>query len=249
MKKTYSLLAAIFCCTLIMAQTAGTLTVTTTTSSTGGNYAPRNILAIWIEDEQGNFVKTLMAYAATRITHLNIWESSTSAAGSTYNVVDAITGPTRNSHDTRTATWDGTDVDGQIVQDGVYLVQMELTDKNSTGNNSSFSFTKGTSSVNLTPSNVPSFSSISIIWEPNTISVEEHPYDSRYTIFPNPATNILTIKGDGITEIQVWSSTGKLIKVSTAKIIDMSDLSRGIYYIKIRTDKGRPVYRKVILNS
>ena len=80
------------------AQTEGTLTVSLTTSSAGGNYSPRNIVAIWIEDDNGNFVKTLMAYANVRKTHLNTWEASTSAAGSIYNVVDAITGVTKTSH-------------------------------------------------------------------------------------------------------------------------------------------------------
>ena len=48
---------------LISAQTNGTLSVSVTTSSTGGNYAPRNIVAIWIEDSSGKLVKTLLAYA------------------------------------------------------------------------------------------------------------------------------------------------------------------------------------------
>jgi len=50
----------------IIAQTNGTLAVSVTTSSTGGNYAPRNIVAIWVEDNSGKFVKTLLAYA-------NVW--------------------------------------------------------------------------------------------------------------------------------------------------------------------------------
>lgn len=248
MKKTISLLTIFFYCSVIMSQTAGTLTVTTTTSSAGGNYSPRNVVAIWIEDEQGNFVKTLMAYAEARITHLNNWESSTSAAGSIYNVVDAITGATRNNHEVRTSTWNGTDINGQIVADGIYRVQMELTDKNSTGNNSSFVFTKGGDPENLTPSNVPSFSNISIVWDPSTVSLDDIGYESNYTISPNPSKGVLNIKGEGIIDIQVWASSGELIKVSNHKIIDLSDFPRGIYYVKIRTDKGS-VFKKVILYS
>ncbi len=47
-------------------QTNGTLSVSVTTGSAGGNYAPRNVLAIWIEDSSGKFVKPLLAYAANR---------------------------------------------------------------------------------------------------------------------------------------------------------------------------------------
>jgi len=54
-----------------LAQTTGDLVVTTTTSEAGGNYAPRNIVAIWIENDQGEFVKTLLAFAQNRKSHLN----------------------------------------------------------------------------------------------------------------------------------------------------------------------------------
>jgi hypothetical protein len=55
-----------------LAQTTGDLVVTTTTTSeAGGNYAPRNIVAIWIENDQGEFVKTLLAFAQNRKSHLN----------------------------------------------------------------------------------------------------------------------------------------------------------------------------------
>lgn len=143
---------------------AGLLTVSVTTSSTGGNYAPRNILAIWIEDNSGKFVKTLLAYANTRKTHLNTWEASTTTSGSAFNVVDAITGATQSSHGNHTCTWYGADYTGKVVSDGVYKVRMELTDKNSSGNAASFSFTKGPNTQKLTPANGPSFSSVSINW-------------------------------------------------------------------------------------
>jgi nitronate monooxygenase len=56
------------------------------------------VVAIWVEDNQGNFVKTLLAYAQNRKTHLNTWEASTTAAGIPFNTVDAITGATKTSH-------------------------------------------------------------------------------------------------------------------------------------------------------
>lgn len=231
----------------IRSQTLGTLTVTTTTSNAGGNYAPRNIVAIWIEDEQGNWVKTLLAYAATRKTHLNTWEASTTAAGSPFNVADAITGATRNSHDVRTCTWNATNINGTVVPDGVYKVRMELTDKNATGNFSTFTFTKGPQGVTHTPSNVPSFSSISINWEPNTISTEDNLID-LVNIYPNPAAGIFRITGAGIIEVQVWSSSGILVKESRDSIINLSGCAEGIYYARIKTDRGFTT-RKLIVQK
>jgi hypothetical protein len=154
-----------FTTTSAVANTPGTLTVSVTESTAGGGYAPSHIIAIWIENGSGVFVKTLMAYANTRIQYLTNWVSN-----SAKNKVDAVSGATQNSFTTRTATWNGTNVNGTIsgpvVADGTYKVCMELTDKNGTGNFSTFTFTKGPTAVTLTPANVPSFSAISIKWVP-----------------------------------------------------------------------------------
>lgn len=143
-------------------KTSGTLSVSTLTSSAGGKYAPKNIVAIWVESSSGTYVKTLLAYANTYKRYLTNWSSS-----SGYNTTDAVTGATVNSHTTRSCSWNGKDYNGNVVGDGTYKVCMELTDKDGTGNYHEFTFTKGTSSATLSPSNVSSFSNISIKWTPN----------------------------------------------------------------------------------
>ena len=82
MVKTYylSFTFLFFTAISVLAQTPGELTVSVATSETGGNYAPKNIIAIWIEDDGGNFVKTLLAYAQNRRTHLNNWQATTAVA-------------------------------------------------------------------------------------------------------------------------------------------------------------------------
>ena len=96
------------------ASTPGTLNVTVTTSATtGGTYIPRNVEAIWIQNSSGQFVKSLLVYAAARIGELTNW--NTSSAG---NKVDAITGATQISHGVRTCSWNGTNVSGVVVADG-----------------------------------------------------------------------------------------------------------------------------------
>jgi len=142
------------------ASTTG-LTVTVTTSTAGGSYAPRNVVAIWVENSAGTYVKTLTVYAAARQSDLTNW--STSSGG---NKVDAVTGATQNSTGTIYGLWNGTDVAGKLVADGSYKVCMEFTDKNGTGNFSTFTFTKGATAATLTPANVASFSSISLKWVP-----------------------------------------------------------------------------------
>ena len=137
------------------------LTVAVTTSATGGSYAPRNVVAIWIEDNAGKFIKTLTVYAQARDYDLTKW--NTASGG---NKVDAVTGATQSNVGIIYGTWNGKDAAGALVPDGTYKVCMELTDKGSTGNFSTFAFTKGTTAATVTPANVPSFSSISIKWVP-----------------------------------------------------------------------------------
>jgi hypothetical protein len=247
----YSILATwilLFALISAQGQTPGTLSVSASTSSTGGNYAPKNIVAIWVEDEQGNFVKTLLAYAQTRKTHLNTWEASTTAAGSPFNTVDAITGATKTSHATRTCTWDATDVNGNIVPDGTYRLRMELTDKNGTGNFSTFTFSKDTLPVNLTPANVPSFSSISINWEPVITFVDEIESGTNYVVFPNPTTGVFQIGGVLIDESVIFNASGKKIMRSVSNSIDLSNYPDGIYYIRFTTGQG-PITKKIVKNT
>jgi len=137
------------------------LTVSAVTSTAGGNYAPRNVVAIWVENSAGTFVKTLTVYAQARKNDLTNWESISGG-----NAVDAVVGATQTNYGTIYGSWNGTDSKGIAVADGTYRLCMELTDKSSGGNFTFFNFTKGTVAESQSPSNVPSFSSISIKWVP-----------------------------------------------------------------------------------
>ena len=143
-------------------KTAGSLSVSATTSTAGGNYAPRNIAAIWVEDNAGIYVKTLIVNAKRYMRHLTNWL----AKNPNTEVVDASTGATSSDYGILTGTWNGTDAAGNVVADGTYRVCMELTDSNGTGNYAYFTFTKGAAADKQTPANKPSFSDISIAWTP-----------------------------------------------------------------------------------
>ena len=229
------------------AQTSGELTVSVSTSKAGGNYAPRNIVSIWIEDASGKFVKTLLAYADKRKTHLNNWQASTNAAGSEYNKVDAITGATKSSHGTRNCSWDGIDYLGSNAEDGEYFVKMELTDKNSTGNYSSFSFTKGLEFESQNPADKPSFSSVSIIWTPSTSSLLNAGNSNEdFYIFPNPGHGNFKIVGNEIKDIEVRDITGQLLHKTKSKNIDICDFENGMYLVSITNNNGEKFIRKFV---
>ncbi|MFA6402987.1 MAG: DUF2271 domain-containing protein [Salinivirgaceae bacterium] len=225
--------------------TDGTLTVSTTTSSTGGNYAPKHIVAIWIETESGNFVKTLLAYGEKRKTHLNTWELSTTNTGSAFNKVDAITGATQSNHGKKSCTWNGTNVSGTIVADGNYVLWMELTDKNATGNFSSFTFTKGLQPITLTPANKPSFSSIAIDWVPKTTGVSENA-ESGFIVYPNPTTGLLTIQGNSLKYVELYSMNGVLVHSGKEATLDISNQLAGIYMLLLYSSEGEPIIQKIV---
>ena len=245
-EKLLILLLAFFCTAKIYAQTNGTLSVSVTTSSAGGNYAPRNIVANWIEDNSGKFVKTLLALANTRITHLNTWQASSLAAGNEFNKTDAITGATQSSHGTRTCQWNGTDYSGKLVADGDYKVRMELTDKNSTGNIASFTFTKGPNTQKQTPANAPSFSAISLNWTTSVTGINpEVSASNSFIVYPNPGVGQFTVIGENIKSLKVTDLAGKVICTSQTRNFDLTDQPKGIYFVTVNTETGTMV-KKII---
>lgn len=248
MKKTTTLLLlSLFASIGLFAQTYGELTVSTSTSDAGGNYNPRNVVAIWVENDNGEFIKTLLAYAQNRKTHLNTWQASTGAAGSEYNTTDAITGATKNSHDTRTCAWNGVDFNGDLMPDGTYHVWMELTDKNNTGNYSSFTFTKGIDQDVQSPSDVPSFGNISIVWEPSGTGIAITDRENLYQITNNPGNGYYTIKGAQFDEITITTMSGKLVYQGNSSNIDLSKENKGMYLLTIHSDRQKTI-KKLIKN-
>jgi hypothetical protein len=244
MRKFFLLFSFLFLSTIFYSQTAGTLTVTTTTSEVGGRYKPKNIVAIWIEDGANNFVRTVLAYAQTRKQYLTGWKNATTHAGTPYNIVDAISGATRTSHAYRSCTWNATNLNNQIVQDGIYEIHMEITDQNATGRSASFTFVKGLNSVTLNPADFPSFSGVTISWQPSTSSVADDLTD-LITIYPNPVTSKTYISGPDIKSIMLLTLKGKIVLTTKSNTIEMANLPAGVYIAKIETGKGT-ILKKVL---
>lgn len=240
MKKVIFLLVfSTFTCYL-SAQTEGTLSVSATTSKTSiPDYNPSNIVAIWIEDSSGKFVKTLLAYASVYRQYLLTWKAVTTIAGSAYNTVDAITGATETSHGTRTCTWNGKNRFSALVADGTYTLKMELTDNNGDKQNlAAFTFTKGTSIQTITPPTTSGFSNISIEWIPLNTAIKEVEESSNYIIYPNPAGNFFSVTGDDIKRIEICSLDGKQLYSSDEQKIFLNFLPKGMYLVNIFVRNG-----------
>lgn len=136
-----------------LAQQQG-LTVSFTTTPAGGNYSPKNIVAVWIETSSGVFTKTIGRWAQTQKADLVAWRTKAGTSDT-----DAMSGATRPNHTTPptlTATWDLKNKSGVVVPDGTYTIRMELADRNSTAttqnNQGTFTFVKGATSSHQTTS-------------------------------------------------------------------------------------------------
>jgi len=132
-----------------------------------GEFAPKNVGAVWIADAQDTFVKTLEIWAAKRDKHLVRWRAASAA-----NVVDAVTGATRKSHVEHTSLWDGTDTTGAAMPDGVFRVYVEFTEWNSADSGEAAGpwtvadFVKGPEPVDLLLPDEASFLGKRLVWTP-----------------------------------------------------------------------------------
>ena len=58
-------------------------------------------------------------------------------------------------------------------------------------------------------------------------------------IYPNPAENKVTVKGEGIVNVQIFDANGRNVLTSNcAGQLDISNLSTGVYMVRIISNNG-----------
>lgn len=73
--------------------------------------------------------------------------------------------------------------------------------------------------------------------------------DNAIGIYPNPATDVVKVFADNGTAIQsisVFSLTGQKVMENQSTSLDISDLSNGIYLIKVSTTSGKSYTQKLV---
>lgn len=266
----------------LSAQTAGTLTFTfnqpipTAPAPTYTGTQLRNILAVWIENGTGTFIKTKMRYVgSTTSDHLPSWSVKSggvlsNALGASSNITDATTGATLRTtttpvaFGTRSVTWDGKNVvgatNGTTVADGNYVIWIESTWVDAGANNhqvlESYSFTKGTTLVHLTPTSPSTyFNTIDLIWTPAGLGFEDVKYkEPAVVIYPVPSTGIFNIDfKNEIKDIKVYNLLGQTVyseaiknNAETTKQVNLSNLSNGNYVISLSNENGVSNYEVIL---
>ncbi len=232
------------------------MSISVTTVTHNGQYKPKNILAIWIEDASTNsFVKTRL-FRSQNTSYRKYLTKFKAATNSTYNVVDAQTGATYPSHSTRTATWDAKDVNGNIVPDGNYNVCIEFTESNGTGPYAYYTFNKSNQAITLTPENTANFQNVNITWTPtsslNNVSIDKE----NLNVYPNPVKTFALIKLLPNTKnIYVVDINGKIVDIiNPANTILKTQvlwtpnvkLKNGVYFIVVENNFSKQT-NKIIL--
>lgn len=79
------------------------------------------------------------------------------------------------------------------------------------------------------------------------LSVQDIKKDN-FEVYPNPTNGIIKIKGDAkIKSVEITNTAGQFLgNLPEAQQIDLTPFTKGVYYIKINLEKGKPIIKKII---
>jgi len=236
------------------AQTAGTLTFSYTPVEHTGTWGTKHVLAVWLQNSSDEFIRTKFRYWGNGTDdHLPNWK-----ANSNENITDATTGATLTSYSTKSFTWDGTDLDGILLPDGDYKVTIEECWSHGSSNvTKSFIFTKNASEYHLSPDDDADFTAVVIDWVPSTTGTGSIDNSQTFSVFPNPTSKKIYIDFVSNTlacNITIVNTLGQEVfsekentVYSGVKMIDLSTMKNGIYFVNVEVNSKIQTTRIILL--
>ena len=82
----------------------------------------------------------------------------------------------------------------------------------------------------------------------NSINIDDK---NKYTVFPNPANDVLTIQGKNVSSIKIFNIHGNIVlskNVNHNKKVDISILNKGMYLVELEDYFGFKINKKVVIN-
>ena len=70
---------------------------------------------------------------------------------------------------------------------------------------------------------------------------------SAFNVYPNPTTGMVTVEGDNISAIAIYSAAGQLINVVRDTRIDMSSFGAGVYFFNIIDNANNTTVQRVVV--
>lgn len=87
----------------------------------------------------------------------------------------------------------------------------------------------------------------------SNVGVSSSYQNSDVVIYPNPATNVVNISADNLSEICVYNSLGQLVYTENSDesniVINVSSWANGLYYVNVETKDGVKTSQKIIVNK
>ena len=71
--------------------------------------------------------------------------------------------------------------------------------------------------------------------------------ESAYSIYPNPTTSVVSVKGDNISVIAIYSAAGQLLNVVNTTTVDMSVYGTGVYFFNIIDSANNTTVQRVVV--
>jgi hypothetical protein len=143
--------------------TPGKLEINFTTATYLGRYKPANCGAVWIEDMAGNYIATPAIWARIRTRPLFFYQ----AVRCQDDKPDAITSATLEKHEAHSVTWDGKDLQGVVVPDAMYVLNIEVTeDEADVGRRSKYPFSKGANPEMQMPPDTECVKGLKLVYTP-----------------------------------------------------------------------------------
>ena len=84
------------------------------------------------------------------------------------------------------------------------------------------------------------------------VSVQFTVNSNQLTVYPNPAKEAVTIKGNHIASLQLIDNMGRVVKAvslrdATNPVLSVSSLAAGVYHLRIQTTDGKVIGRELII--
>lgn len=67
------------------------------------------------------------------------------------------------------------------------------------------------------------------------------------SVYPNPASDMLTVSAEGLNKVEVLDITGRVVATSTTNTVDLKSLSNGSYIVRVVTNEGTAIERVSIV--
>lgn len=82
------------------------------------------------------------------------------------------------------------------------------------------------------------------IFRMDDVAVQEN--ENRFTIYPNPVTSVLNIKGNEILLVEIFNLVGQKLYSGTETSINVESYISGTYFVKVITEKGTYTKKAII---